>query len=75
MDVVAEKNGQLYLFDAKNGPRAGFTPNQGRNGGYASIENTGGTFYGDNADAAGLGGKTVGPTPVYIAGYGGYTFA
>ena len=37
-DVVAEKNGVLSVYDAKNGPSAGFTKNQSTRGGYASVE-------------------------------------
>jgi RHS repeat-associated protein len=71
-DVVAEKGGVLSVYDAKNGPKAGFTKNQGARGGYASIETSGGTFYGPNAKNAGLAGRTLGPTRVNIAGFGGY---
>jgi RHS repeat-associated protein len=70
LDVVAEKDGKLSLYDAKNGPNAKFTKAQ--KPGYESIESSGGKFYGPNAEKAGLGGKTVGPTRVNIAGYGGY---
>ena len=28
VDFIGEKNGQLYLYEVKNGPKAGFTPNQ-----------------------------------------------
>ncbi|MYZ34164.1 MULTISPECIES: RHS repeat-associated core domain-containing protein [unclassified Streptomyces] len=73
-DVVAEKDGALHLFDAKNGPRAMFTKPQGRKGGYASIEANGGTWYGPNAQAAGLQGS-FGANEVRIAGYGGYKFS
>jgi hypothetical protein len=41
-DVVAERDGVIHVFDAKNGPRAMFTKGQGRNGGYAAIEASGG---------------------------------
>jgi hypothetical protein len=71
-DVVARKNGVLSLYDAKNGPKAGFTTNQGARGGYSSVETHGGTFYGPNAQKAGLAGTTMGPTRVNIAGFGGY---
>ncbi|GAA4794320.1 RHS repeat-associated core domain-containing protein [Streptomyces sanyensis] len=73
-DVVAEKDGALHLFDAKNGPRAMFTKGQGRKGGYASIEANGGTWYGPNAEAAGLRGSFA-ANDVKIAGYGGYKFS
>lgn len=72
-DVVATKNGNLYLFDSKNGPGAVYTKNQGRRGGYESIETHGGTWYGKNARKAGLSGR-FGPSEVLIAGYGGYPF-
>ncbi|MEU4556690.1 RHS repeat-associated core domain-containing protein [Micromonospora violae] len=72
-DVVAEKAGILSVYDSKNGPSAGWTKAQGpRGGGYASIEDAGGTFYGPNAQKAGLAGTTLGPTRVNIAGFGGY---
>lgn len=71
-DVVAEKGGLLSVYDAKNGPSAGFTKNQGARGGYASIETSDGTFYGPNAKNAGLAGRTLGSTRVNIAGFGGY---
>ncbi len=71
-DVVAEKNGVLSVYDAKNGPSAGFTKNQGARGGYAAVETHGGTFYGPNAQKAGLAGTSLGPTRVNIAGFGGY---
>ncbi|MEU3301230.1 polymorphic toxin-type HINT domain-containing protein [Streptomyces sp. NPDC006678] len=73
-DVVAEKDGALHLFDAKNGPRSMFTKGQGRKGGYASIQSHGGTWYGPNAEAAGLRGS-FGATDVKIAGYGGHKFS
>jgi hypothetical protein len=73
-DVVAEKNGVISVYDAKNGPRSTFTKAQGRFGGYDSIETDGGTWYGPNAEAAGLRGS-FGPRPVNIAGYGGYKFS
>ncbi|MFF3312837.1 polymorphic toxin-type HINT domain-containing protein [Streptomyces sp. NPDC002952] len=73
-DVVAEKNGKLHLYDAKNGPNAGFTTNQNTKGGYASIEAGGGTWYGGNAHNAGLSGS-FGASKVNIAGYGGYKFS
>ncbi|MEU6848593.1 polymorphic toxin-type HINT domain-containing protein [Actinacidiphila alni] len=73
-DVIAEKGGILHFFDAKNGPRAMFTKPQGRKGGYASIESNGGTWYGENAEAAGLSGS-FGPHDVKIAGYGGYKYS
>ncbi|GAA4457858.1 polymorphic toxin-type HINT domain-containing protein [Phytohabitans houttuyneae] len=73
-DVVAEKNGVLSVYDAKNGPTAGFTKNQGSRGGYASVETRGGTFFGPNAQKAGLAGTTLGPTRVNIAGFGGYPY-
>ncbi|WP_329179188.1 polymorphic toxin-type HINT domain-containing protein [Streptomyces sp. NBC_01477] len=72
-DVVAEKNGALHFYDAKNGPKADFSKNQGRRGGYASIESGGGTFYGKNAADARLSGS-FGPTDVEIGGYGGYPY-
>ncbi|GLZ62319.1 hypothetical protein Misp05_58950 [Micromonospora sp. NBRC 107095] len=71
-DVVAEKNGALSVYDSKNGPSAGFTKNQGARGGYAAVETHGGTFYGPNAEKAGLAGTSLGPTRVNIAGFGGY---
>lgn len=74
LDVVAEKGNVLSIYDAKNGPRAGFTKNQGRLGGYASIETAGGTFVGPNARRASLDGLIMGPTRVNIAGFGGYRF-
>ena len=73
-DVVAEKNGVISVYDAKNGPRAMFTKGQGQLGGYESIETSGGTWYGPNAEAAGLRGS-FGATNVNIAGYGGYKFS
>ncbi len=72
-DVVAERGGLISLYDAKNGSRAMFTKNQGRRGGYASIESSGGTWTGGNAKAVGLSGS-FGPTDVNIAGYGGYPY-
>ncbi|MFI1995285.1 polymorphic toxin-type HINT domain-containing protein [Actinoplanes sp. NPDC020271] len=71
-DVVAEKNGVISVYDAKNGPSAGYTENQGKLGGYNSVETNGGTFYGRNARKAGLAGTVLGPTRVNIAGFGGY---
>ncbi|MBM2623800.1 hypothetical protein JIG36_50760 [Actinoplanes sp. LDG1-06] len=73
-DVVAEKNGVVSVYDAKNGKRAGWTRGQGRGGGYLSVETAGGTFVGPNAHAAGLGGTVLGPTRVNIAGYSGYRY-
>lgn len=64
----------MYLFDAKNGPRASGTKNQGRRGGYESIEDDGGTFVGPKAATAGLENATFGPTRVGIQGYGGYPY-
>jgi hypothetical protein len=49
IDIVATRNGQTYFFDAKNGPYAGFTKNQGRLGGYNAISTVGGECYGPNA--------------------------
>jgi hypothetical protein len=51
-----------------------FTKGQGRKGGYASIGSNGGTWYGPNAEAAGLHGS-FGANDVKIAGYGGYKFS
>lgn len=70
-DVVASKDGAISVYDSKNGPSAGFTKNQGSRGGYDSIESGGGTFYGPNAEKAGLSGVEFGPTPVYIKGFNG----
>lgn len=69
-DVVASKNGNISFYDAKNGPSAGFTQNQGSRGGYDSIETNGGTYYGPNAEKAGLSGS-FGPSRVNIAGFNG----
>jgi RHS repeat-associated protein len=66
VDLVAEKNGTIYLFDVKNGPAAGFTKNQ--QVGYPAIEAGGGAYYGKNARDAGLSGA-FGPTPVNIVQY------
>ena len=57
IDIVAERNGQTYFFDVKNGPYAGFTKNQGRLGGYNAISMSGGTYYGKNAANAQLSGS------------------
>ncbi|XVV05954.1 polymorphic toxin-type HINT domain-containing protein [Actinosynnema sp. CA-248983] len=72
-DVVAERDGKLHLFDAKNGPGSVFTTNQGTRGGYASIEAAGGTWYGGNAAKADLHGS-FDPSEVKIAGYGGHKY-
>ncbi|MEV4179640.1 RHS repeat-associated core domain-containing protein [Nonomuraea sp. NPDC049709] len=69
VDFVAMRNGKLYLFDVKNGPKAGFTKNQGRRGGYASVEAAGGTFTGRKAQRAGLKGRVIGATDVLIIQY------
>jgi hypothetical protein len=70
-DLVARKGNIIRVFDAKNGPRAEFSKNQGDKGGYESIENNGGTWYGRNAAEAQLQGP-FSAMPVEIQGYGGY---
>jgi hypothetical protein len=66
LDVVAERNSQLSFFDAKNGPSAGFTPNQ--KPGIPRSRAPAGQFFGPNAATYGLSGS-FGAQPVYIIGY------